>query len=157
MKNSEIQLYNRSVKNSYFAILEYCKLLVASLIETPLRQTMERENNFLMDNNSVKHEFITPLTYLRLECSNKGRYFIHYGYEQTDRFTQYYMVTSAFIRSIYFHTSKENTEINIEECVHTDWVITNCAELFEYVGDRNKYHQVRIIEFVNVQSRTLIS
>jgi hypothetical protein len=56
-------------------------------------------------------------------------------------------LTSAFIRSIYRSTSVENTGINIEDCVHTDWVITNCAELYEYIADRNKHHIPRTLTY----------
>jgi len=140
--------HNDGVKTAYFKILKYGKVLLTQVPEKPLRQTLERPLTVNHNALEIIHEFISPLIYLRLECYSDMLFCIHYGYEQNELYTKYYPITSAFIRSIYRFTAKENTEINIEGCVHTDWVITNCAELFEYIGDRNKYHTFRTIDYI---------
>jgi hypothetical protein len=138
---------NDTIYCAYLTIVNYSKKLISSIPEEPLRQILEKTNNSSIKINSVIHELISPLVYLRLDCSKKGAYQIHYGYEQTDIYIKHYPVTSAFIRSIYRYTDKKNTVIDIEDCIHTDWVITNCAELFEYIGDRNKHHVVSTLAY----------
>jgi hypothetical protein len=142
-----LSCYTQTITCAYGKIINEAKHHIACLEEKPLRQVLERTNKGTTTPGIIIHEFLSPLIYLRLEHPVDGKFIIHYGYEQTECFTKYYPITSAFIRSIYRYTAKENTEINIESCVHTDWVITNCAELFEYIGDRNKYHTVSTIEF----------
>jgi len=158
MENTGIINYNEEVIKAQKNILNVVREIISRCPERPLRQVLIRSQYGIVKPHTIVYEFLNPLIYLRLECSKESIFNIHYGYEQTERFTKYYPITSAFIRSIYRFTTKENTEINIEDCVHTDWVITNCAELFEYIGDRNKYHKVSTIEFMhaNIKEETLL-
>jgi hypothetical protein len=52
---------------------------------------------------TIIHELISPLIYLRLECFNGDQYAIHYGYDQGILASQFYNITSAFIRSVYVY------------------------------------------------------
>lgn len=140
-------LYNEAVLKTYFKLLEHALTFISTLEEEPLRQIMVRKNDQNIEAGIIIHELLNALIYLRLECYEGDILGIHYGYEQSDRLTKYYPITSAFIRSIYRHSSKENTEINIEDCIRTDWVINNCAELFEYIGDRNKHHEIKTLDY----------
>lgn len=155
MKLKHLNDYNSCVKDAYYKILKQSEIIIATLEEEPLRQILERSNNEVKAGVII-HEFLNALVYLRLECYEENVFAIHYGYEQSDRLTKYYPVTSAFIRSVYKNTTKENTLINIEDCIRTDWVITNCAELFEYIGDRNKHHISRTIKQKAVRKKQLL-
>ncbi len=138
--------YNEAVRDAYFKIIQQAKNLISTIKEEPIRGILERQDKPKSTGDYIVHEVINVILYIRLECSNDNVFNIHYGYEQTERLTKFYPITSAFIRLIYKYTSKEWTTFNIEDSIHTDWVITNCAELFEYVNDRNKYHTVRILQ-----------
>ncbi|RZA02873.1 MAG: hypothetical protein EOP47_05205 [Sphingobacteriaceae bacterium] len=147
--------YNSCVKTAYDKILTQIETLISSIDDAPLRQVLERSNKEIKPGVII-HEFLNALVYLRLECYNENVFAIHYGYEQSDRLTKYYPVTSAFIRSVYKNTAVEYTSINIENCIRTDWVITNCAELFEYIGDRNKHHISRTIKPKPVRKKQIL-
>lgn len=139
--------YNQVVTIAYLRIIKLAKQLISSLEEELLRAILERTDKPQISGGYIVHEIINPLIYIRLEAYKDDLLAIHYGYEQTGLFTQYYPITSAFIRSVYWCTARENTTINIEDCIHTDWVITNCAELYEYIGDRNKYHTINTVKY----------
>ena len=137
---------NKAVKSAYLKIYKGAKALISSIEQDLLRQVMERD---CKDDGAVDilQELISPLIYLRLERHSDNQLSIHYGYAQCDLATQFYPITSAFIRSIYKLTSTVEGKINIENCVRTDWVITECAEMFEYMLDRNKHHTVRVLKY----------
>jgi hypothetical protein len=157
-KNRNLLDYNQVVKDAYFQIVNQTIQLISSLGEEPLRGILERQDKPNKVDGYIVHELINPLIYIRLEAYKDDMLGIHYGYEQNDLFTRYYPITSAFIRSVYKCTTKENTKINIEACVHTDWVITNCAELYEYIAERNKCHilkTLRLTKVADIQGRIL--
>lgn len=146
MKLKHLNDYNTCIKDAYFRILKESEIIIGTLEEEPLRQVLERQNNVVLPGVII-HEFLNAFIYLRLECYEDNVFAIHYGFEQSDTHAKYYPVTSAFIRSVYKNTAIECTAVNIENCIRTDWVITNCAELFEYIGDRNKHHVIRTIKY----------
>lgn len=139
---------NQAIRVAFNKILSEAEQKISTIQDEPLRQIMSRTNC-----GSIKQEFINALIYLRLERTDAGIYAIHYGYEQSERISKYYPITSAFIRSVYKYTSINYTGINIEHCLHTDWVITNCAELFEYIGDRNKHHEVKTLDYKPISKK----
>lgn len=138
--------YNQIVKDAYLQIVKQAKQLISNLEEEALRGILERQDEPSKSRGYIVHEMINPLIYVRLEVYKDDVFSIHYGYEQSEFYAKYYPITSAFIRLVYRCTAKENTPINIEECVRTDWVITNCAELYEYILDRNKVHAYNTIK-----------
>ena len=143
--------WNKVVKSAYLQIYKGAKGLLSSIEQEQLRQVMERDNK---DNGAVDilHELVSPLLFLRLERHADNKLSIHYGYFQCDLATQFYPVTSAFIRSIYKLTSTTDGKINIEAAVRTDYVITETAELFEYMLDRNKHHTFKIVKYMGAAS-----
>jgi hypothetical protein len=146
MKSTNITQYNEVVKQTYFAILKAAKQLLSSIEREELRYSLIREDGTNVPN-SIIHEFLSPLLYLRLNCNSEGRYVIHYGFELFDTSNEYSKLTASFTRVVYRLTAKENTTINIECSVHTDWLITNCDELYAYIEDRNKYHTFTLIKY----------
>ncbi len=128
--------YNQIVKNAYLQIVKQTKQLISGFEEEALRGILERQDEPNKMHGYIVHELINPLIYARLEVYKDDQFGIHYGYEQSELYTEYYPITSAFIRSVYMFTSKENTPLNIENCIRTDWVVTNCAELYEYMQER---------------------
>lgn len=139
--------FNIEVNKVFLGLLISMKFLISSIKEDTLRGVLVRQDKPNKTDGYIVYELINPLLYLRLECNNDKLFTIHYGYEQSELVSQYYPITSAFIRSIYRYTSKENTSVDIENCVQTDWIITNCAELFEYIMDRNKFHQYSVKDY----------
>ena len=139
--------YNKVVKDAYFQILKEAKAMLATIEQDELRHTLIRDDRNVTKPNSVIHEFINPLVYLRLECHADNIFMIHYGFEQINSNQLLSNRTALFTRSVYKLTSKEVTDINIEDCVHNDWCITECGALYEYVEDRNKYHQFQLIKY----------
>jgi hypothetical protein len=138
--------YNTAVHQAYGRILKHTKLLLASLEQEELRFTLERMERSKKPN-TVIHELITPLLYLRLDCSPEAIMTIHFGIEHVDRSPFLGIITSTFLRVLYKETAKEKTGIDIEDCVKTDWFIKSCSEMFEYVEERNKYHTFKQLKY----------
>ena len=132
--------YNKAVRESYFQILKEAKAMLATIEHEELRHSLVREEKSTTPIGVI-HEFINPLLYLRLECDTDGLFVIHYGFEMTNENNLLSKTTAGFTRSVYRLTSKEFTAVNIEACVHNDWCITQCADLYEYVDEQQKHHQ----------------
>jgi hypothetical protein len=133
----------RAIKAAYLHIYKATKALLSTIESEQLRCVMEREDNAKPETGSIIHELISPLIYLRLECYKDGSYAIHYGFAQCDLSTTYHRVTAAFVRLLY----KLTMENELQDCIRTDWVITECSELYEYMLDRNKYHTVKQLSY----------
>jgi hypothetical protein len=143
MKSTNTIQYNEVVKQAYFTIFKAAKQLLSYIERDELRYCLIRQD----ETGSIIHEFVSPLLYLRLDCGSEGHYIIHYGFELFDNPNGYAKLTASFIRYIYKLTSKEATAINIEDSVRTDWLITNCDELYAYIEERNKYHTFKLIPY----------
>jgi len=144
MKQPAIQsqqlTYNDAVQEAYFKILKQLRNQLATIEREELRYTLIRK-----DENII-HEFVNPLCYLRLECRSYGLFGIYYGIETFEKANEYSAITASFVRFIYKLTSKESTALNIENCVRTDWMITNASELYEYIEERQKHHTFALIK-----------
>jgi len=138
--------YNQAVKESYYAILKFAKQLLSGFERDELRYIYMREERTNLIPDTVIHELISPLLYLRLEYYPNNLLGIHYGFEQPGKMNEYSKATALFIRSIYKLTSKEVTGIDIQDCVHTDWCINCCSEMFEHIEERNKHHTFMLIK-----------
>jgi hypothetical protein len=138
--------YNKSVQDAYFKIFKETRKQLATLEREELRYCLEREDRTTTKPNTVIHEILNPLIYLRLESKPDNRFGIHWGFEQVLSVNQYSQLTTFFIRLLYRLTSKEATEVLIEDCVRTDWIITTCDNMFEHVEENNKHHQFRLIK-----------
>jgi|ERR1700744_3996633 len=137
---AHLDAYNNAVQSAYFKILKHVKGQLAALKPDELRCTLIRTDE------QIIHEFISPLAYLRLECLSYGLYAIHYGFEQVET-QEYSKLTASFIRAVYYHTAVEQTKIDIEASVHTDWYITSPSELFEHIEERNKHHSFMRLKY----------
>lgn len=136
-QTTQQQNFNDSVKQSFFAILKHAKQLLSSLKEEPMRYTLSRQDK-PASGGYIVHELVSPLLYLRLECHQDGNYSIRYGCEMSPLLNQYHSVTSSFIRLVYKLTMADATPVDIEHAVKTDFVITECLELYEYIEERWK-------------------
>lgn len=138
--------FNKNVREAYYLILKKAKQALATIVQEELRFSLERESRSIQQD-SVIHELVNPLLYLRLECEQDGLLSIHYGFEEVINQQHYSKITSAFVRSIYYYTGKEQTTINIEAAVKTNWLIKTCSEMYEYIEERNKYHTFKQIAY----------
>jgi hypothetical protein len=139
--------YNKVVKECYYHIYRNAKQLLSTLERDEMRYSLEREDRTAPKIGTIIHEFINPLLYIRLECHPTNVLAIHYGFEQVLAINQYSRITSAFIRSIYKYTSKDATEVNIEDSIRTDWCINTCSEMYEYMEEKNKHHSFKLIKY----------
>ncbi|MGN6396559.1 MAG: hypothetical protein ACTHMI_13405 [Mucilaginibacter sp.] len=136
--NLELRPYNKAVQKAFNQILNEAKAMLSKIERRELRCTLFREIKPATRNMPV-YEFINPLFYLKLSCENDERFAIHYGFECGNAGHEFSNQTALFTRAIYRFTAKECTEIDIEDCVQTDWVITECSALFEYKEDSANY------------------
>lgn len=143
--NLEAVAYNKQVGAAYYSVLKQAKAMLAAIEQHECRYTLQREDKQLHEPGII-HEIINPIIYMRLEWHSDGLYHIHFGIEQANRLGQQSDITSAFIRLLYKVTSKEVTTVNIEDCVKTDWFINSCSAMYEYIEERNRYHQFMLIK-----------
>lgn len=153
-----VKMYNSIVKDVYFTILKKSKLLLSGLERSEYRHTLTR---VVTTEDSILHELLNPILYLRLECHSYGIYKITWGFEQLDltgTANDFSYVTSQFIRLLYKLSAKEVTPINIEASVRTDIVQTLCSEFYDYTEEHSKNHIYKLIAYRPAASkRKLIS
>jgi hypothetical protein len=138
--------YNAAVTKAYFRVLTYAKEMIAQLPNYEARCSLELEEGHNTSEFKT-HEFISPLLYLSLEW-NRLSLQIHFGYENFDTNSELADFSSEFVRALYKFTSRAYTKWNIEDCVHTNNLITTCSELFEVIDDgRNKRHIFKEIPY----------
>jgi hypothetical protein len=145
--------YNKAVKEAYFKLLKFTKQLLATIERHELRCILQREDQAPLVTGSKVHELVSPLLYLALECQDSERLIIRFGFEQLSEDSEYSHITARFVRLLYTLTALENTATNIESCVNTNYVITNCSELYEHVEDRIKHHTFSLIKYKPAVSR----
>jgi len=132
--------YNEAVQYAYFKILKLAKQQIATIEQEELRYSLTRRNDHIL------HEFLNPLLYLRLECHAHGLYSIHFGIETFKSPNEYSKVTASFIRALYKLTSKDTSEVNIENCIRVDWLLTNCSEVYEHTEEHSSQHTFELIK-----------
>lgn len=139
--------YNMAVKTAYFKLLKAATQLIATVEQHELRCTLQREIKSEISLGSKVHEVISPIIYLSLECNDADRLSIHFGFELFQGDSEYAHITSRFIRMLYKLTAVEQTGINIEDCISTDYVLTSCSELYEVIEDSPfKEHTFKLIK-----------
>lgn len=136
--NLELRPYNKAVRKAFNQILNETKAMLIKIEREELRYTLFREIKPATRNMPV-FEFISPLFYLKLSCENDEKFAIHYGFECGNTGHEFSSQTALFTRAIYRFTSNAQTSVNIEDCVQTDWVITDCSSLYEYKEDSANY------------------
>jgi hypothetical protein len=136
--NPQVLTYNAEVRKAYHKILKQAKAMIATVEQHELRCSLVQADRSKPVFMNKVHEFVNPLIYLCLMCP-VDTYEIYFGFElgssgESD-FTE---LTSKFMRILYKSTSAEHTAINIEDCVSTYNVITECNDLFDYMHERGK-------------------
>jgi hypothetical protein len=133
-----VSAYNAEVRRVYYKILKQAKALISTVEQHELRCSLvQNERSKPVYMNKV-HEFVSPLLYLCLMCP-VDTYYIYFGFDVYSRGeNDYTALTSKFMRTLYSLTSAEHTTINIEDCISTYNVITECNALFEYMEERGK-------------------
>jgi hypothetical protein len=140
--------YKAEVRKVYFKLLKEAKALLAPIEEEPLRFSLIREDKQPVVQGTIIHELVNPLLYLRLECYAENKLGIHYGFELSPTFGQYYAITNTFVRNVYKHTMIDATPINIEDCIRTDYVLNDCSALYEHIEERGcKHHSFALIPY----------
>jgi hypothetical protein len=150
---NELSSYNRAVKQAYFKLFTTTKNMLATIERYELRCTLIREDD-AVNEPGIIHQLVNPLFHLRLEHYSDGRYGIRYGFELFDQPNEYSRLTALFIRTIYKLTEQEVTGINIESCIHTEWVITTCSDMYEYIEEHGQQHHFRLIRYSTKGSRS---
>jgi len=144
----KLSAYNQAVKEAYFKILKATKNLIASLDRHELRCTLQRSDRSQLGLMTKVHEIVNPVIYLCLECTDGESLSIHFGFELFSDECEYSHLTSKFIRLLYKLTGVEHTAINIEDCICTEYLITECSSLFEMIEDsEHKNHQFMLIPY----------
>ncbi|OOQ61347.1 hypothetical protein [Mucilaginibacter pedocola] len=145
--------YNKEVANAYHNVLNAAKRMIAALPAYEARCSLELDEKHSFSDLRI-HQFVSPLLYLSLEVGFGDKYYIHFGYEQFDTDHELAGFSSVFLRTLYRLTSKQLTAVNIEDCIHTNNIITTCSELFEVIDDSNhKRHTFKEIRYKPKVSR----
>jgi len=148
MPDLPVLAFNAEVRKVYFKLLKEAKVLLAPIKEEPLRYSLIREDKQPITQGTIVHEMVNPLLYLRLECYADNKLGIHYGWELSPVFGDYYNITNPFIRILYKHTMADATSINIEDCIRTDYVMNECSALYEHIEERGcKHHSFALIPY----------
>ncbi|RFZ81157.1 hypothetical protein DYU05_20585 [Mucilaginibacter terrenus] len=126
--------YNAEVTKAYHKVLKFAKQMISTLPAYEARCTLELNEKHAFSELKI-HQFVSPMLYLSLEVGEQDSYYIHFGYEQFDSESRLADFSSKFVRAIYRLTSRQATTIDIEDCVHTNNLITTCSELYEVIED----------------------
>ncbi|RZK26664.1 MAG: hypothetical protein EOO43_02135 [Flavobacterium sp.] len=157
MKTNENAAYNKAVKDSYMQVLKQAKQMLGTIEQEELRYTLEREDR-ANKVGTIIHEIINPLLYLRLEYHTDNVYAIHFGIEEVNQLGQLSEITTKFIRLLYKLTSCDQTNINIENSVRTDWLINNPSSMYEFIEERGcKHHTFKQLPYKPAVKRKLRS
>jgi hypothetical protein len=146
--DQRVLTYNAEVRKAYHKILKQAKALIATVEQHELRCSLVQADRSKPVFMSKVHEFVSPLIYMCLMCP-VDTYEIYFGFELgSSRESDFTELTSKFMRILYKSTSAEHTAINIEGCVSTYNVITECNDLFDYMHERDKSnHDFELIAY----------
>jgi hypothetical protein len=147
LNNPKHSAYNVEVAKAYFKVLRMTKQIVAKLDSYEARCTLTQKQKDTYSNIRI-HQFVSPLFYLSLEVGCYDKLYIHFGYEQFDVDHDLVGLSSKFVRTLYKYTSASKTELNIEDCVHANYIITTCSELYEAIeSSAHHKHTFKAIPF----------
>ena len=121
------QLKNEAIIISYLAITKITKQIISSIPQEMLRYIIELDCKAYENIKPKIHELVSPIFYLCLRDSKAG-YIIHFGYDINKDFHIY---TNQFIRTIFKLTMAQYTNVDIEDCIQTDSIITDISGLFD--------------------------
>ena len=140
-QNSKHQLlpYNTCVTRTYFKLLRATIDLLGTIDSDALRGTLSREDDAPIDFGLKVHQFVSPMVYLSLQCDDSETLTIHFGFEKMGGEDEFSYVTSRFLRLLYKFTDVKRTRINIEDCVVTDYIETECMATYQAVEESQLY------------------
>jgi hypothetical protein len=139
--------YNNCVKAAYFEVLKQTKALLATLPDDPHRYSLIREDKLPIIEGTIVHEFINPLLYIRLECHKDDKLAINFGCDSQPGFLEYEPLAGMFVRILYKLTMVSTTAVNIEDCIRTDYIVTECSEFYEFIEEGGcKNHTFHLIK-----------
>ncbi len=145
-QQNDRELFNSLVETAYTTIVKQTKIFLACIERDELRCILERKSP-LRTPNTIIHEIVSPLLYVRLSCELDSCFAIHFGIEPIKEDIELNTVTAQFLRLLFKQTSKDMTECDIEHCIRTDWFINCCNDMFEYVDMQQKYHTLKKIPY----------
>ena len=143
--NQDVLTYNKIVKQTYFQLLREAKSLLATIDAEPLRFTLIREDKQATSVDTIVHEMVSPLLYLRLAIYADHKLGIRYGWELMPTFGEYYHIMNTFVRLVYKLTMADATAVNIEDCIRTDYVINECSAAYEHLEERGLRHHTFVL------------
>jgi hypothetical protein len=143
---------NRAVMTSYLAISKIVKQLIAALPQDILRYIVELDSKAFPGISPKLHELVSPIFYLCLRESN-GLLMIHFGCDMSEQFAS---STNQFIRAVYKLTMAQYTEVDIEDCVQTDSIITDTSGLFDLLQWKHPSYPYKIIKYKSITGKRKI-
>jgi hypothetical protein len=146
------QARNRAVMTSYLAISKIVKQLIAALPQDILRYIIELDSKAFPGISPKLHELTSPIFYLCLRERN-GLLMIHFGCDMSEQFAS---STNQFIRTIYKLTMAQYTEVDIEDCVQTDSIITDTCGLFDELQWKHPSYPYKTIKYKSITGKRKI-
>jgi hypothetical protein len=137
------ELKNDAVVTSYLAITKITKQIISSIPQEILRYMIELDCKAYTDIKPKIHELVSPIFYLCLRDSKMG-YIIHFGYDTNKDFHTY---TNQFIRAIFKLTMSQYTNVNIEDCIQTDSIITDISGLFDEFQWKHQSYPYKLVKY----------
>jgi hypothetical protein len=135
------------VKAAFYKILKGTKNLIATVERHDLRCTITLIDKPI-GSCAKEHQLISPILYLALDTDDDGeRLCIRFGFEQFSDRNAFTDITAKFLRMIYTVTAQANNEVNIEYCLYTAAVITDCSELYEAIESSHINYPVTVIPY----------
>jgi hypothetical protein len=155
-QNKQIDLqsrYNDAVELAHTKIFKFAKQLIATIERDDMRCYFERKDSAPVVD-TIRHEIISPLLYLRLQCELDGMFTIRFGIEPAPSNPELADLTSDFLRMLFRATDKAAKDVDIERCIETDWFINVCGDMYEYVDTalHSKHHTLRKVPYKGVTS-----
>lgn len=145
--DSKTLTYNKVVKAAYYKILKGAKSLIATVERHDLRCTIHLTAKPI-GGGAKEHQLISPILYLALDTDDDGEHLcMRFGFEQFSDRNFFTDITARYLRMIYTITANANNEINIEDCLYTAAVITDCSELYEAIESSHMNYPVTVIPY----------
>ena len=136
---AQVPQHNQAIKTAYFKILKDTLQLLGTLEEEALRCSFIRNIPRKNSPIDVQHEIISPIIYLSLQKDTNDKLRIQFGFEMMDYNREVAQVTSGFLRLLYKFTGIDNTPVDIESCVDTGHVFTDCSSIYEQIESRHHH------------------
>lgn len=144
--------YNEAVERAFNGTVIVTEHLLGSLESDFARSYYERIGTASKPDSLIR-EIVSPFLYLRLSCEPDGVYAIRFGIEPLERYNHLTAITVQFLRTLMEFTADRNLDpgferdIDIEDCIRTDWFINCCSDLFEHVDSASFNHTLKTVPY----------